>query len=74
MPVTHPGEFWPNLHDFWAKNQAAADQELFHDIIPLSRPTITLAMSLRSEQLRVYQWVGFKQLRLVSYTLAIFLG
>jgi enterochelin esterase-like enzyme len=34
MPVTHPGEFLPNLHDFWAKNQAAADQELFHDIIP----------------------------------------
>jgi enterochelin esterase family protein len=34
MPVTHPGEFWPNLNDFWAKNQAAADQELFHDIIP----------------------------------------
>jgi len=33
-PVTHPGEFWPNLNDFWAKNQAAADQELFHDIIP----------------------------------------
>jgi len=34
MPVTHPGEFWPNLNDFWANNQAAADQELFHDIIP----------------------------------------
>jgi enterochelin esterase-like enzyme len=33
-PVTHPDEFWPNLNDFWAKNQAAADQELFHDIIP----------------------------------------
>jgi enterochelin esterase family protein len=33
-PVTHPGEFWPNLNDFWGKNQAAADQELFHDIIP----------------------------------------
>jgi enterochelin esterase family protein len=34
MPVTHPGEFRPNTHDFWVKNQAAADQELFHDIIP----------------------------------------
>jgi enterochelin esterase-like enzyme len=32
-PATNP-DFWANLHDFWAKNQTAADEELFHDIIP----------------------------------------
>jgi enterochelin esterase family protein len=32
-PATSP-DFWVNLHGFWAKNQAAADEELFHDIIP----------------------------------------
>ena len=32
-PMTNP-DFWANLYDFWAKNQAAADEELFHDIIP----------------------------------------
>jgi len=31
VPETNPGE--SNLYYFWAKNQAAADQELFHDII-----------------------------------------
>jgi len=34
VPETNPGEFSSNLYYFWAKNQAAADQELFHDIIP----------------------------------------
>jgi enterochelin esterase family protein len=34
VPETNPGEFSSNLYYFWAKNQAAADQGLFHDIIP----------------------------------------
>ena len=33
MPATNP-DFWANLSGFWAKNHAAADEELFHDIIP----------------------------------------
>jgi enterochelin esterase-like enzyme len=35
-PVTNPEEFWGNIdrYGFWEKNQAAADEELFHDIIP----------------------------------------
>ena len=34
-PETNPN-FWANLDDFhfWVKNQAMADEELFHDIIP----------------------------------------
>jgi enterochelin esterase-like enzyme len=34
-PETKPN-FWANLDDFhfWVKNQATADEELFHDIIP----------------------------------------
>jgi enterochelin esterase family protein len=32
-PATSP-DFWANLYAFWAKNQTAADEELFHDIIP----------------------------------------
>jgi enterochelin esterase family protein len=27
-------DFWANLSGFWAKNRTAADEELFHDIIP----------------------------------------
>jgi enterochelin esterase family protein len=34
VPETNLGELWPNLYYFWVKNRAAADQELFHDIIP----------------------------------------
>jgi enterochelin esterase-like enzyme len=33
-PMRNPVNYWANLSAFWAKNQAAADEELFHDIIP----------------------------------------
>jgi len=33
-PMKNPVNFWANLSRFWAENQAAADEELFHDIIP----------------------------------------
>ena len=35
-PETSP-DFWANLNTFWGKNQSAADEELFHDIIPFYR-------------------------------------
>jgi enterochelin esterase-like enzyme len=34
LPETDPGDFWANLGGYWAKNRAAADEELFRDIIP----------------------------------------
>lgn len=33
MPETSP-DFWANVRPFWGKNESAADEELFHDIIP----------------------------------------
>ena len=33
IPKTSP-DFWANFNGYWAKNQATADEELFHDIIP----------------------------------------
>jgi enterochelin esterase-like enzyme len=33
-PMTNPNNYWANLYAYWAKNQATADEELFHDIIP----------------------------------------
>ena len=32
-PITKP-DFWANFYPFFVKNQAAVDEELFHDIIP----------------------------------------
>jgi enterochelin esterase-like enzyme len=32
-PMTSP-DFWANFSDYWERNQTAADEELFHDIIP----------------------------------------
>ena len=52
----------------------AVDEELFHDISHLSKHTITSAMILGNERLLGYRWAGFRQLRRVSCTLAIFLG
>src|SRR5262249_27387396 len=34
VPETNPSEFFSNLYYFWPKNHAAAEEELFHDIIP----------------------------------------
>ena len=47
-PMTNP-DFWVNFNEYWAKNQSTADQELFKDIIPLSKSATTSAMNLRSE-------------------------
>jgi enterochelin esterase-like enzyme len=44
MPVTSY-DFWTNIIPFWAKNQSAADDELFHDIIPF----IQTRYSIRNE-------------------------
>jgi enterochelin esterase family protein len=48
MPVTHPGEFWPNLNDYWAKNQAAVDGELFHDVIPFIQTHYSISSEPRN--------------------------
>jgi enterochelin esterase-like enzyme len=32
-PMISP-DFWANFSDYWERNQIAADEELFHDIIP----------------------------------------
>jgi enterochelin esterase-like enzyme len=32
--ITNPNNYWANLATYWAKNQAAVDAELFHDVIP----------------------------------------
>jgi hypothetical protein len=74
MPVTHPGDFWPNLYDFWAKNRRRPTKSFSMILFLLSKPAITLAMSLRSEQLRVYRWEGCRRLIPASSTLVISLG
>jgi enterochelin esterase-like enzyme len=33
-PITNPNNYWANLSAYWARNQAAVDEELFHDVIP----------------------------------------
>src|ERR1700730_10823627 len=33
-PITNPNNYWANLSAYWARNQAAVDEELFHDVMP----------------------------------------
>jgi len=60
MPVTHPGEFWPNLNDYWAKNQATADEELFHDIIPFIQAHYNISDDSRERAIAGFSMGGLQ--------------
>jgi enterochelin esterase-like enzyme len=60
-PATNP-DFWANLHDFWAKNQTAADEELFHDIIPFIQTHYNISDEPRERAIAGFSMGGLQSI------------
>ena len=73
-PMNQPGISGLTSLASWRKTRRRRTRSFSTISFLLSRPTITSAMNLGSEQLPAHRWVDFKHWRPVSYTLAIFLG
>jgi enterochelin esterase-like enzyme len=55
-------DFWSNLYDFWPKNQAAADEELFHDIIPFIQTLYNISDEPRERAIAGFSMGGLQAL------------
>ena len=62
-PETSP-DFWANLDDFhfWVKNQAMADEELFHDIIPFIQTHYNISDEPRERAIAGFSMGGLQSM------------
>ena len=59
---------------YLAKNQQTVDEELFHDIIPFIITHYNVSDQPEERAIAGYRWGGFKRLKPVLCTWAIFVG
>jgi len=62
-PETKPN-FWANLDDFhfWVKNQATADEELFHDIVPFIQTHYNISDEPRERAIAGFSMGGLQSM------------
>jgi enterochelin esterase-like enzyme len=60
-PETSP-DFWANLNTFWGKNQSAADEELFHDIIPFIETRYNISHEPRERAITGFSMGGLQSI------------
>ena len=59
IPTTSP-DFWANLRPFWGKNRSAADEELFHDIIPFIQTHFNISDEPRERAIAGFSMGGLQ--------------
>jgi len=72
-PITKP-YFWANFYPFFVKNQAAVDEELFHDIIPFIQTRYNISNDPRGRAIAGLSMGGLRAMETGIAHLGYFLG